>query len=89
MLLLFRVTVPDSVPHRDWLPTELVVQTDRGYNDTVLLIPFACLLTAPGTHEFPFNFEWLKCNVVGINTEVSLTAQQVHEVERAVSGELI
>ncbi len=85
--LLFAVTAPDSTFHIAWRPTELLVETDRGYSETVLLPPHRCLLPqSTSSLGFPFNFTWWSCSAVGINTTVILSGSRLQVLERLVSG---
>jgi hypothetical protein len=85
------VTVPDSTPHRGWWPTLAEVETDRGFRETVQLVPFACLTP---NHElarygFPLNFDWWHCDAVGLNNSSLLTEQQIQEIEELIDGQLV
>jgi hypothetical protein len=85
--LLFRVTAPDSTFAINWWPTQLIVETDRGYQDTLLLAPVACLLPESSGTSFPFTFTWWACDIVGINTSVILSPDRLQQMEQAVSGQ--
>lgn len=84
--LAFRVTVPDSTAHSGWWPTRLLVETDRGYREELLLSPFACLEPSERFDEFPLNFEWLACNEIGINSTAVLSSEQIRQVEEMIDG---
>jgi hypothetical protein len=85
--LLFRVTAPDSTFATSWWPTQLLVETDRGYQDTLVLTPSSCLLPESSGTSFPFTFTWWTCDIVGINTSEILSSDQLHQMEQAVSGQ--
>ncbi len=86
--LVFSVTAQDSTPHVEAFPTRLLVETDRNYQSEVLLVPHACLEPTNSGLDFPFNFAWLACDEVGINTNRVLSADEISEVERRVEGKL-
>lgn len=85
--LLFLLTAPDSTFAINWWPTQLLVEADRGYQGTLLLTPSACLLPESAGTGFPFTFTWWTCDIVGINTSVILSPNQLQQMEQAVSGQ--
>jgi hypothetical protein len=85
-VLLFRVTAPDSTLHRNWWPTALQIETDRGYRADVLLAPYACLLPSDDFPTFPLDFAWWSCDIVGVNTTAVWSKAEIAEAEQAVSG---
>ena len=87
--LLFRVTAPDSTFQLAWRPTNISIETDRGYQASVLLHPSACLEPAENGESFPFDFTWWSCNTVGINTNTVLTSARVAEIEDLVSASAV
>lgn len=86
--VVFSVTAQDSTPHLEAFPTRLLVETDRNYRSEVLLVPYACLEPTNSGLDFPFNFDWLACDEVGINTNKVLSLAEIGEVERRVEGKL-
>ena len=87
--LIFRVTTPDSTPHLQWLPTRLSVETDQGYRTKLLLMPFACLVLEDERPAYPFNFIWYTCDVIGINTRVLLSYENIRAIETVVTGDFV
>lgn len=61
--LLFAVTALDSTFHIEWRPTEILIETNRGYRETILLPPHRCLIPRPSLDDigFPINFTWWSC----------------------------
>ena len=83
------MTAPDSTFHLNWEPTEILVETDRGYHQTVLLSPHRCLIPERGTGAgFPFNFTWWSCSGAGVNTNVVLTNSRLNAIAALVTGRL-
>lgn len=88
--LLFAVTAPDSTYHLGWRPTEILVETDRGYRESILLPPHRCLIPRPiDGVGFPFNFTWWSCTGAGINTNIVLSNSRLKTIADLVSGRLI
>lgn len=87
-VVYIEVIAPDSTPHAEWWPTMLLVETDRGYRQEVILVPHACLRPQDIGLGFPFNFEWLACDGIGINNNTLLSADHIKNIERLVNGKL-
>ena len=85
--LIFRATVGDSLPHIEWLPSALFVETDRGQELEVVLKPFACLLHEHPELQFPFTVEWFTCDVISLTTVAPLSPAEIAEIEKATSGD--
>lgn len=85
-VLVFKVTTPDSTPHRGWWPTTILVETDRGYSGEIQLAPYVCLDRSDRSDDFPFNLDWLACNRMGLNNATVLTKEQIEEVEQTIDG---
>lgn len=88
LALEFYVTARDSTPHLKWLPTEVLVETSRGYEENLVLPPHACLETKDNTDEYPYSYNWLACAKIGINSDVVLTLDQIDIVESKTKGRL-
>ncbi|HET8865718.1 MAG TPA: hypothetical protein VFM80_08455 [Gracilimonas sp.] len=87
--LRFQVTYQDSTPHLNWLPTSLLVETDQGFSEEIMLIPFACIIPINGSlEEFPFDVEWWSCNEININNGEVLTEEQIKEIEKVANARL-
>lgn len=87
--LRFQVTYQDSTPHLNWLPTSMLVETDQGFSEEVILIPFACIIPIDDSpEEFPFNVEWWSCNKININNSEILSGNQIQEIEELINGRL-
>jgi len=89
-LLRFAVVSRDSTPHRYWLPTNLHVETDQGYSEDLLLVPYACIIPIDGNNYeyFQFNFEWWSCNEFGINNRKVLNYEEIEEIERLTNSRI-
>jgi hypothetical protein len=87
--LRFQVTYKDSTPHLNWLPTSLLVETDQGFSEEIMLIPFACIVPIDDSpEEFPFDVEWWSCNEININNGEVLTEEQIQEIEKVADARL-
>lgn len=88
-ILIFSVTTIDSTPHIEWRPTTLRVESDLGYDSTVLAVPFTCLEPNNSGLSFPFNFTWRSCNRIGVETDSVLSESQVADLKAIVTGRLV
>ena len=89
MVFYVEVVARDSTPHLQWTPATALVETDRGYKEEALLVPYACLRPSDLGMGYPFNYEWMTCNRVGINNNSILSPGQIREIEEAVDGTLV
>jgi len=87
--LLFAVTAPDSTFHVNWWPTSLLVETDRGFRETIPLPPHRCLIPTAGGQPFPFGFTWWACDGVGLNSLTVLSAARIDQFASLVNGRLL
>ena len=87
-IVYLSVTAPDSTLHVRWWPTRLLVETDRGYRQDVLLIPDSCLEPQEIGLRFPFTFEWFQCDGIGLVNKTVLTVETIDQIEQLVSGRL-
>ncbi len=91
LALVFIVTARDSTAHLNWWPTHLLVETDRGYREEILLHPWVCLEPSEDRkgEDYPLSYDWWSCNWVGVNNETVLVPNQIEEVEQEIGGRLI
>lgn len=76
--LIVTLSAVDSLAHRSWRPTRVVLQVDQGVLRELLVPPYACINPRGGGGSFPHNFSWWSCNSVLVTTVHVLT-----EPERA------
>lgn len=88
-LLLFTLVARDSSPHRTWTPSVLHVESEQGYKRDVLLVPVSCLEPTSSSSPFPFNFQWLSCHQIFVETSARLTQAQITQLEDLVTGRLV
>jgi hypothetical protein len=87
--LIIAVTARDSTPHAEWRPSQFRLTTDRGFDSTMLLVPFTCLEPNDSGMPYPFSFGWLACDLVGVQTSRLLSSDDVLYMERTLSGRLV
>lgn len=87
--LMFVVNAMDSTPHRNWWPTKIMIETDRGFQKESELAPFACIEPSERGPTFPLNFKWWSCNRIYIYNHSALTADQIAEINTMIGGRLV
>ena len=59
------------------------------FRQEVLLIPDSCLEPQEIGLRFPFTFEWLQCDGIGLVNKTVLTVENIDQIEQLVSGRLL